>query len=48
MTTQIPSIELTTGVTSPVAIPQVGFGTWQVEADVAQGVVENALEVGYR
>lgn len=47
MTTQ-PIIELTTGVLSPVAIPQVGFGTWQVEADVAQGVVENALATGYR
>ena len=40
----IPSIELNNGV----QIPQVGFGTWQVEAEVAQGVVENALAVGYR
>ena len=39
-----PSIELNNGV----QIPQVGFGTWQVEAEVAQGVVENALAAGYR
>lgn len=44
----VPGIELTTGVRSPVAIPQIGFGTWQVEADVAQGVVENAIAAGYR
>lgn len=45
------TIALTTGVAdpnAPVLIPQVGFGTWQVEADVAQGVVEQALATGYR
>lgn len=29
-------------------IPQLGFGTWQVEPDVAQASVETALETGYR
>ncbi|MDO5619032.1 aldo/keto reductase [Kocuria sp.] len=29
-------------------IPQLGFGTWQVEADVAQESVATALETGYR
>lgn len=29
-------------------IPQLGFGTWQVDADVAQESVAAALEVGYR
>lgn len=29
-------------------IPQLGFGTWQVEPDVAQASVATALETGYR
>lgn len=29
-------------------IPQLGFGTWQVEPDVAQAAVATALETGYR
>ena len=29
-------------------IPQLGFGTWQVDADVAQESVAAALETGYR
>lgn len=29
-------------------IPQVGFGVWQVDADVAEDVVSQALEIGYR
>lgn len=57
MTTSVPqptpphTVALTTGVAdpaSPVLVPQVGFGTWQVEADVAQGVVSQALAAGYR
>src|SRR4051794_37183197 len=30
------------------AMPQVGYGLWQVDADVAADLVETALEVGYR
>lgn len=48
MTSQIPTITLTTGVEEPVRIPQLGFGTWQIEPDIAQGVVEDALAAGYR
>ncbi|NHU85570.1 aldo/keto reductase [Kocuria sp. JC486] len=29
-------------------IPQLGFGTWQVEPDVAEASVATALETGYR
>ncbi|MDO4253528.1 MAG: aldo/keto reductase [Kocuria sp.] len=29
-------------------IPQLGFGTWQVEPDIAQASVITALETGYR
>lgn len=43
-----PSIELTTGVLSPVLIPQLGFGTWRVGAEDAQRVTEEALAAGYR
>lgn len=46
--TPVPTTTLTTGTVEPVQIPQLGFGTWQVAADVAQRVVENALEAGYR
>ena len=47
----IPTIDLTHGVADaahPVRIPQLGFGTWQIEPDEAQGVVERAIETGYR
>lgn len=40
----IPTIELNNGV----AIPQVGFGVFQVPEDRTQQVVEQALETGYR
>lgn len=30
------------------SIPQLGFGVWQVESDVAEDVVAKALQVGYR
>ena len=40
----IPSIELNNGV----AIPQVGFGVFQVPEDRTQQAVEQALEAGYR
>ncbi|MDG2520087.1 aldo/keto reductase [Caulobacter segnis] len=31
-----------------VAIPALGFGTWQLEGDVAKRMTEAALEIGYR
>lgn len=31
-----------------VAIPALGFGTWQLEGDVARRMTEAALEIGYR
>lgn len=30
------------------AMPQLGFGTWQIPADAAEGAVATALELGYR
>ena len=30
------------------SIPQLGFGVWQVDADVAEDVVSRALKIGYR
>ncbi|MCT2020194.1 aldo/keto reductase [Kocuria marina] len=30
------------------SIPQLGFGVWQVESDVAEDVVAKALQVGFR
>lgn len=31
-----------------VAMPALGFGTWQLEGDVARSLVGSALEIGYR
>jgi len=42
--TQIPMIELSDGA----KIPQLGFGTWQIDADDAAEAVTKALDVGYR
>ncbi len=42
--THQPMIRLSNGV----EIPQVGFGTFQVDGDETQKVVEHALEAGYR
>ncbi|MBO0900289.1 aldo/keto reductase [Cellulomonas sp. zg-ZUI22] len=39
-----PTITLNNGI----AIPQVGFGTFQVKAEETQRTVEDALEAGYR
>ncbi|MBM9618254.1 aldo/keto reductase [Streptomyces zhihengii] len=41
---QVPSITLNNGV----AMPQLGFGVWQVPDDEAEQVVTTALEAGYR
>lgn len=40
----VPTLTLNDGV----QIPQLGFGTYQIEADQAQSVVETALATGYR
>lgn len=42
--TTVPDVTLNDGTT----IPQLGFGVWQVPADVVESVVSKALEVGYR
>jgi 2,5-diketo-D-gluconate reductase A len=42
--TSIPSVKLHDGV----EIPQLGFGVFQVPPEDTQGVVEQALEAGYR
>ena len=43
-TTQSPTLTLHDGRT----IPQLGYGVWQVDADIAEDVVGQALEAGYR
>ena len=42
--TAVPSLTLNDGT----AIPQLGFGVWQVDPDRTEDVVTRALEVGYR
>ena len=40
----VPHLRLNNGVT----VPQLGFGVFQVPREQTQGVVEDALEAGYR
>lgn len=42
--TSVPSVRLNNGL----AMPQLGFGVWQVPADQAETTVGQALEAGYR
>jgi 2,5-diketo-D-gluconate reductase A len=42
--TDVPVVELSPGV----AMPMVGFGTWQLQGQQAYNAVRDALEVGYR
>jgi 2,5-diketo-D-gluconate reductase A len=42
--TDVPAITLNSGV----AIPQLGFGTWQIPEEDTQGIVEHAIAAGYR
>jgi len=42
--TQVPLIELSDGA----KIPQLGFGTWQIDPEDAGEAVTKALDVGYR
>ena len=40
----VPHLPLNSGT----IIPQLGFGVFRVDPTDAQGVIENAFEVGYR
>jgi 2,5-diketo-D-gluconate reductase A len=42
--TEIPAVDLGQGV----AIPMVGFGTWQLQGRLAYEATRHALQVGYR
>src|ERR1035441_6679764 len=42
--TEIPVVDLGRGV----AMPMVGFGTWQMQGQQAQVAVRHALQAGYR
>src|SRR5580693_6660202 len=42
--TEIPVVDLSGGVT----IPMVGFGTWQMQGQIAYEATRHALQVGYR
>lgn len=42
------TITLTNGVLKPVAMPILGFGTYQIPQENAQKCVEDAISVGYR
>jgi 2,5-diketo-D-gluconate reductase A len=42
--TEIPAVDLGQGV----AIPMVGFGTWQIQGQLAYEATRHALQVGYR
>jgi 2,5-diketo-D-gluconate reductase A len=42
--TEIPEVELGNGV----AIPVVGFGTWQIQGQQAYDAIRHALQAGYR
>ncbi len=44
MSSKVPPITLNSGV----AMPQLGFGVWQVPDDEAESAVATALEAGYR
>jgi len=42
--TEIPDVDLGNGV----AMPMIGFGTWQLQGDLAYEATRHALQVGYR
>jgi len=42
--TEIPVVDLGSGV----EIPMIGFGTWQLQGQIAYEAVRHALQVGYR
>ncbi len=42
--TEIPSVDLGNGI----AMPMVGFGTWQLQGQLAYEATRHALQVGYR
>ena len=43
----IPTVDLRAGA-QPVAIPQLGFGVWQIPDEQVEPAVRTALDVGYR
>ena len=40
----VPTIKLNSGAD----MPQVGFGLWKVDGEIASDVVYNAIKAGYR
>ena len=44
MSYNVPNVKFNDGR----SIPQLGYGVWQVEDEVAEKVVATALEIGYR
>ncbi len=42
--TEIPSVDLASGI----AMPMIGFGTWQLQGQLAYEATRHALQVGYR
>ena len=42
--TEIPEVDLGNGI----AMPMVGFGTWQMHGQAAYQATRRALQVGYR
>jgi len=42
--TEIPSVDLGNGI----AMPMIGFGTWQLQGQLAYEATRHALQVGYR
>jgi len=42
--TEIPSVDLGNGV----AMPMLGFGTWQLQGELAYEATRHALLIGYR
>lgn len=45
--TNVPTVTLRTGETG-VAMPQLGYGVWQVENEGASEAVQKALQIGFR
>ena len=44
MSYNVPNVKFNDGRT----IPQLGYGVWQIEDEVAEQIVGTALETGYR
>ena len=44
MSYNVPNVKFNDGR----SIPQLGYGVWQIEDEVAEKIVSTALEIGYR